>query len=79
VTGSRRTADGCEGVVDSSIRGVERFLEDRLDMLDIFLQHTKCSHVCLPAYNASLQGPSTCSDSQLSAYNASLQVQPNQL
>ena len=40
---------------------------------------TSASHVCLPAYNANLQGPSTCSDSQLSAYNASLQVQPNQL
>lgn len=37
---------------------------------------TSASHVCLPAYNASLQGPSTCSDSQLSAYNATLQIQP---
>jgi len=42
VTGSRRAADGCEGVVESSIRGAERFLEDSLDMFDIFLQHTKC-------------------------------------
>lgn len=37
---------------------------------------TTDSHGYLPAYNISLQGPSTSSDSQLSAYNASLQVQP---
>jgi hypothetical protein len=42
----------------------------------LFVPATSASHGCLPAYNASLQGPSTSSDSQLSAYNASLQVQP---
>jgi hypothetical protein len=41
-----------------------------------FVPATSASHGCLPAYNASLQGPSTSSDSQLSDYNASLQVQP---
>jgi hypothetical protein len=41
VTGSLRAANGCEGVVESIVRGAERFLEDRLNMLDNFLQHTK--------------------------------------